>query len=289
MNSSFGHLPPKCAAFVQPLVDKSIFFPLPMSLFARWGARTHECRIVGNTGDGSMTVTYGALFALALGTCALPAMADDGLADRLGSLLGQERQTLEVVPARQLAALTAAPALAPAAAPAAAAVQPAAAQPAPVEAATVAAATAAPLAEMVAAAAPAGGSEWECLTEALYFEARGESLRGIAAVAEVILNRRDSGAYPGTICGVVNQANANGCQFTYTCDGLSDAIHDRAAWARVGQVARAMMDGAPRTLTGGATHYHTTAVSPSWAARFPRTAQIGPHLFYRQPVRTASN
>ena len=55
------------------------------------------------------------------------------------------------------------------------------------------------------------------------------------------------------------------------------------------EVARAALDGAPRTLTGGATHYHTTAVSPSWAARFPQTAQIGVHLFYRQPVRTASN
>jgi spore germination cell wall hydrolase CwlJ-like protein len=54
-------------------------------------------------------------------------------------------------------------------------------------------------------------------------------------------------------------------------------------------VARILIDGAPRVLTGGATHYHTKAVNPSWARRFPRTAEIGFHDFYRQPVRTASN
>jgi len=79
------------------------------------------------------------------------------------------------------------------------------------------------------------------------------------------------------------------CQFTYTCDGISDAICDPASWSRVGKVARVMPDGAPRTLTEGATHYHTRAVSPSWARRFPQTAAIGAHLFYRQPIRLASN
>ena len=132
-------------------------------------------------------------------------------------------------------------------------------------------------------------AQFRCLATALYFEARGESLRGVAAVAEVILNRRDSGLYPGSVCGVVHQASSGGCQFSYNCDGRSDAIGDRNAWNRVGQVARAMLDGAPRALTGGATHYHTTAVHPSWANRFPLTAQIGTHLFYRQPIRTASN
>jgi spore germination cell wall hydrolase CwlJ-like protein len=44
-----------------------------------------------------------------------------------------------------------------------------------------------------------------------------------------------------------------------------------------------MLDGAPRSLTDGATHFHTRAVRPGWAMRFPRTAAIGAHLFYRQP------
>ena len=128
-----------------------------------------------------------------------------------------------------------------------------------------------------------GGAQWQCLAEALYFEARGETVRGMFAVAEVILNRVDSGAYPNTICGVVHQGTGARyqCQFTYTCDGISDRVNEPAAWRTVGIVARTMMDGAPRELTDGATHYHTRAVSPSWSRVFPRTASIGAHHFYR--------
>ena len=68
-----------------------------------------------------------------------------------------------------------------------------------------------------------------------------------------------------------------------------DAARDPAAFRKVGKVATLLMDGAPRALTRGATHYHTKAVNPSWARRFPRTASIGAHLFYRQPTRSASN
>ena len=199
------------------------------------------------------------------------ARSDDMLADRLGDLLGAERAALDEVPQARLVALTA---------------------PAPEM----------PVTEVMIAAGPdglpalegvvaTGNAQWECLTEALYFEARGESDRGLFAVAEVILNRVDSPDYPNSVCGVVNQGTGQmyACQFTYTCDGHSDAIRDPSSWERVGRVARVMLDGAPRTLTEGATHYHTRAVSPSWARRFPQTAAIGAHLFYRQPTRLASN
>ena len=131
----------------------------------------------------------------------------------------------------------------------------------------------------------AGDDAWRCLAEALYFEARGETVRGQFAVAEVILNRVDSARYPDTVCGVVHQGTGARyqCQFTYTCDGAAETIHEPRAWARVGKVARLMLDGAPRALTGGATHYHTKHVSPLWAARFPRTVTIGVHHFYRSP------
>ena len=119
----------------------------------------------------------------------------------------------------------------------------------------------------------------QCLAEALYFEARGEGSQGQRAVAEVILNRVDSPAYPRTVCGVVQQGGKGGCQFSYTCDGRSDRISDRAAWARAGKIARSMLDGAPRVLTAGATHFHTVGVRPGWARRFDRTASIGAHLF----------
>jgi spore germination cell wall hydrolase CwlJ-like protein len=132
-----------------------------------------------------------------------------------------------------------------------------------------------------------GGDQWACLAKALYFEARGESIKGQVAVAEVILNRVDSGTYPNSVCGVVNQgANDSraGCQFSFACDGRADTIREKAAYERVAKIARLMMDGAPRALTGGATHFHTTNVRPGWARKFPNTARIGSHLFYRESI-----
>lgn len=131
--------------------------------------------------------------------------------------------------------------------------------------------------------APNGDEEWQCLTKALYFEARGESLKGQFAVAEVILNRADSPRFPSTVCAVVNQGGSKGCQFSYVCDGRKDVMHERSAVDRAGRIARVMLDGAPRALTQGATYFHSKGARPGWAHRFPRTAAIGAHMFYRQP------
>ncbi len=138
---------------------------------------------------------------------------------------------------------------------------------------------------------PSGGEAWRCLSEALYFEARGEEVEGIFAVAEVILNRVDSAAYPGTVCGVIYQGTGRQfeCQFTYSCDGKKEIIRDKQAYDRVSKVARLMLDGAPRRLTQGATHYHTRSVRPSWSRVYPETVRIGYHVFYRQPDRYALN
>lgn len=136
-----------------------------------------------------------------------------------------------------------------------------------------------------------GDAQWQCLSEALYFEARGEAIIGQFAVAEVILNRVDSNRYPGSVCRVVHQGTGRHlqCQFTYTCDGIADRIGEKVAWARAGKVARLMLVAETRPLTGGATHYHTKAVNPRWARVFPRTATIGAHHFYQQPPRPATN
>ncbi len=135
---------------------------------------------------------------------------------------------------------------------------------------------------LAAQPAPAGDADWQCLTEALYFEARGESLEGQVAVAEVILNRADSPLYPRSVCGVVKQRGGGGCQFSFTCDGRADRMRDRTAADLAGRIARAMLDGAPRVLTGGASHFHTRAVRPGWTKRFAHTTTIGAHAFYRQ-------
>lgn len=137
-----------------------------------------------------------------------------------------------------------------------------------------------------------GGPEWRCLAEALYFEARGETLSGMVAVAEVVLNRVDDGGYPDSVCGVVRQGTGgrlHRCQFSYLCDGRPETIDEPAAWDRVGRVARAMLDGAPRRLTLGATHYHADHVRPRWSRKLERTAEIGEHVFYRPQQALARN
>ena len=136
-----------------------------------------------------------------------------------------------------------------------------------------------------------GNAELQCLAEALYFEARGETVKGQFAVAEVIMNRVKSARFPGTLCGVINQGTGRKyqCQFTYTCDGHKEVINEPRAFARVSKVARAIIDGSAPKLTNGATHYHTPAVNPNWARVYTKTARIGRHLFYRHTWKTASN
>lgn len=131
-----------------------------------------------------------------------------------------------------------------------------------------------------------GDEQWACLSEALYFEARGESVKGQFAVAEVILNRVESSKYPNSVCGVINQGTGKKyqCQFTYTCDGKKELFNEVSAQKNTQKIAAALLTGVvPRSLTKGATHYHTKAVNPSWARKFPRVAAIGAHYFYRQP------
>jgi len=138
---------------------------------------------------------------------------------------------------------------------------------------------------------PKGSDEFHCLTEALYFEARGETVKGQFAVAEVIRNRVKSARFPNSYCAVINQGTGrmHQCQFSYTCDGRPEVVHEHAAYARVAKVARATIDGKSPDITNGATFYHTTAVQPSWSRKFTKTARFGVHLFYARGTRSVSN
>ncbi len=137
--------------------------------------------------------------------------------------------------------------------------------------------------------AASGDRSWQCLTEALYFEARSETLEGQFAVGEVILNRVDSRKFPNSVCGVVTQGahRLNACQFSYNCDGKAEHFSEARAYARSGKLAKLLLDGRARVLTDGATYYHTSAVNPSWSRSFTKTAQIGRHIFYN--AETTSN
>ena len=125
--------------------------------------------------------------------------------------------------------------------------------------------------------------QWHCLAEALYHEARGETLKGQFGVAEVILNRVDSPKFPDTLCGVIYQGTGRlyACQFSYTCDKISDEINDVRIFERLGKIADIMINGGARQLTSGATFYHAKRVSPYWSHIFMHTVTIGEHKFYR--------
>jgi hypothetical protein len=131
-------------------------------------------------------------------------------------------------------------------------------------------------------------SERDCLAQAIYHEARGESEVGQLAVANVIVNRARSGKFPSTLCGVIYQNADKGryrCQFTFACDGRSDAPGERRAWARSAALAEAVYvefatGDAVGAVPGSTLYYHTTAVRPNWANTYSAVAQIGSHIFY---------
>ncbi|HEY0147890.1 MAG TPA: cell wall hydrolase [Allosphingosinicella sp.] len=126
----------------------------------------------------------------------------------------------------------------------------------------------------------------QCLTAAVYHEARSETVQGQRAVAQVVLNRARHYAYPSSICGVVFQGplrKGGGCQFTFTCDGSTARARDAAAWQKAQAVAQAALAGRVEESVGWATHYHTHQVSPSWGAKLVRVEVLGSHIFYRMP------
>ena len=122
-----------------------------------------------------------------------------------------------------------------------------------------------------------------CLAQAVYFEARSEPLSGQLAVAQVVLNRVKSPAYPDTVCGVVfqNQNWRHRCQFSFACDGLSDKPYNRPAWAVSATIAEIAKRRAWDDLTHNATHYHADYVQPRWRLALTSTVRHGRHLFYR--------
>jgi spore germination cell wall hydrolase CwlJ-like protein len=130
----------------------------------------------------------------------------------------------------------------------------------------------------------------ECLTQAVYYEARGEGRDGMRAVAQVVLNRVRHPAFPKSICGVVFQGagRRTGCQFSFTCDGSMRGRVNRAAWNRARQIAEAALSGSVYSGVGNATHFHTTGVAPQWRSSLIRVGQVGDHLFYRFGGRSGS-
>ncbi|TPJ89554.1 cell wall hydrolase [Mesorhizobium sp. B2-5-13] len=126
--------------------------------------------------------------------------------------------------------------------------------------------------------------EQKCLANGIYFEARGEAVRGQAAVAQVILNRVRNPAYPNSICGVVYQNDNwfNRCQFSFACDGRKKRIDNPVAYQTAQDIGMAVTAGKifiPEV--GSSTHYYANYVHPGWARTMQKMTRIGLHIFYR--------
>lgn len=122
----------------------------------------------------------------------------------------------------------------------------------------------------------ANTAEINCLARNIYYEARGEGVSGMRAVAHVTMNRMRSRMFRSTVCGVVNQPS----QFSWVRAGY--ASPRGPLWARSQEIAERVYTGADVSdNTQGATYFHAFKARPAWTRRFHRTTVIGGHTFYR--------
>ena len=116
----------------------------------------------------------------------------------------------------------------------------------------------------------------DCLARNVYYEARGESLVGQYAVAEVTMNRMVSRFYPKTVCEVVYQRRA----FSWT--GMWDLEPPAGpAWQRAIRVAEDVYYQRRPATMQDVTHFHANYVEPYWSKERQQVARIGKHIFYR--------
>lgn len=136
-------------------------------------------------------------------------------------------------------------------------------------------------------------TERDCLALNIYHEARNQSHLGQVAVAQVVLNRVDDGRFPNSICNVIHQQRfvdppgapirLNQCQFSWYCDGKSDAPTDEIAWYTAQEHAAHAyyLYDLRYDVTEGSTHYHSSKVEPNWIPDMIHIVDIDDHKFYR--------
>lgn len=117
------------------------------------------------------------------------------------------------------------------------------------------------------------GPEKACLAEAVFKEAGAEPAEGRLAVAHVILNRTRSGAFPRTVCGVVNQKG----QFTYRKGGRIAKGAERQ-WAEARAIASMALAGRVSRRVSDALFFRSVRMPRVPSLRF--VTRIGGHAFY---------
>ena len=125
-------------------------------------------------------------------------------------------------------------------------------------------------------------SEIQCLAANIYYEARGESLKGRIAVGNVTLNRSKSPSFPSSVCAVVNQKHKKMCQFSWVCTKATLPAIKEELYAEIENLASKLYKGDLKDVTKGATHFHNNEVSPEWSYKYKATVHIGKHIFYKR-------
>ena len=124
----------------------------------------------------------------------------------------------------------------------------------------------------------------ECLTKNIYWEAASEPFEGKVGVAQVTMNRVESGKFASSVCGVVYQKNVFYekvvCQFSWYCENVSKIrpIH-KEMWKESEEVAKkVLLENFRLPSLKNALYYHADYVNPGW--KNPKIEKIGRHIFY---------
>jgi spore germination cell wall hydrolase CwlJ-like protein len=121
-----------------------------------------------------------------------------------------------------------------------------------------------------------------CLARTIYWEAKGEGIAGMEAVANVVMNRLGHEGFPNTICEIVMQGQEQStCQFSWWCDGRMDAAEEEKSYAIAREIARKALNQQLTDRTNGALYFHHEKVTPSWSAEYTKTTKVGEHVFYK--------
>ncbi len=123
-----------------------------------------------------------------------------------------------------------------------------------------------------------------CLAKNIYFEAASEPFEGKVAVAQVTINRSESGKYPSDICDVVYQKNVVYgkviCQFSWYCESGPTVRHNGAYKESMEVAKKVLLEDFRLPSLKKAYFYHADYVNPNW--KLPKITQIGRHIFYGQ-------
>lgn len=124
-----------------------------------------------------------------------------------------------------------------------------------------------------------------CLSKNIYYEAGGEPFEGKVAVAQVTMNRVESGQFPADVCKTIYQKNVVYerviCQFSWACDrNTGSRPPNNANYRESEEVAKkVLLEEFRLPALKEAMYYHADYINPGW--RREKVAKIGRHIFYK--------